>query len=116
MSQHKADDLTAERAATDMYNRLFSVMRLPEHEHHAKARLKLFYQVTRQEALREAEPLLLRLDNALTDWLRCYAPEEFTDEQLAETRARLHGGTLAYIAELRRDIKVGLARLASEGE
>lgn len=48
------DDLPAERAATDMYNRLFSVMRLPEHEQHAKARLKLFYQVTRQDALREA--------------------------------------------------------------
>ena len=53
------DDLTAERAATDMYNRLFSVMRLPEHEQHAKARLKLFYQVTRQDALREARETVL---------------------------------------------------------
>lgn len=54
MTTSPQDDLTADRAATDMYNRLFSVMRLPEHEHHAKARLKLFYRVTRQEALREA--------------------------------------------------------------
>ena len=53
------DDLPAERAATDMYNRLFSVMRLPEHEQHAKARLKLFYQVTRQDALREARETVL---------------------------------------------------------
>ena len=55
------DDLTAERAATDMYNRLFSVMRLPEHEQHAKARLKLFYHVTRQEALREARQTISKL-------------------------------------------------------
>lgn len=50
-----AREMTAgERAADDMYTRLISVMRLPEHEHHAKARLELFYQVVRQEALREA--------------------------------------------------------------
>lgn len=54
--------------------------------------------------------LVDRCGTALTDWLRCYAPEEFTDEQLAETRNRLHGGTLAYIAELQRDIKATLPR------
>lgn len=62
------DDLTAERAAIDMYNRLFSVMRLPEHEQHAKARLKLFYQVTRQEALREPIQWL----KEFIEWNACY--------------------------------------------
>ena len=69
----------------------------------------------RRAALLEQRELLMRVDMALTDWLRCYAPEEFTEGQLAETRGRLHGGTLFYIADLRRDLKDILTRLAQEG-
>jgi len=77
---NQADDLTAERAATDMYNRLFSVMRLPEHEHHAKARLKLFYQVTRQEALREAA-------RVCSEWYKIDRTDIHTVAEMAEVLA-----------------------------
>mgnify|MGYP006921312980 FL=1 len=68
-------------------------------------------QIDTAQRRAEVEAVLNKCDVALTDWLRCYAPEEFTDEQVAETRNRLHGGTLAYVAFLRRDIKNALDRL-----
>ena len=61
--------------------------------------------------------LVEALDKALIDWMRCHAPEEFTAEQLAETRARLQSGVLAYIAYLRHDIKIAtLAQAQPKGE
>lgn len=55
---------------------------------------------TEVERLRE---LIRDSDLALLDWMRCYAPEEFTKAQHEETRERMRGGTLAYISHLRRD-------------
>lgn len=51
--------------------------------------------------------LLHRLDLALDDWMRMYAPEFCDGEKVEETRNRIRakGGTLAYIASLRQEIR-----------
>lgn len=56
-----------------------------------------------QAELTRLRGLIRDSDLALLDWMRCYAPEEFTKAQHEETRERMRGGTLAYIAHLRRD-------------
>lgn len=55
----------------------------------------------------ELRQLLIDLDTALADWMRTYAPELCDDKDAHESARRIwkHGGTLAYIAELRERIR-----------
>jgi len=51
--------------------------------------------------------LLKDLDDALTHWVRTYAPEQCAQGQVSETARVLfnEGGTLCYIAHLRQRIR-----------
>ena len=51
-------------------------------------------------------------DTALTDWVRSYAPEMCHKASLKESSTRVYmaGGTLAYIAGVRQQIKNALKR------
>jgi len=53
---------------------------------------------------------LVSADVALTDWVRQYAPEQCNPATVAESTMRLYwaGGTPAYIASVRRKIKLAL--------
>jgi hypothetical protein len=59
----------------------------------------------------KTEQLLKRAEEALTDWVRTYAPEMCDGGHVAETYEKImrRGGTLYYIGELRADILDHLA-------
>ena len=62
-------------------------------------------RIAAERELAQAQQREERCKLALLDFLRTYAPEEFTDEQVGESHKRIrdHGGTLAYIAGLLHD-------------
>ena len=53
---------------------------------------------------------LMAADLALTDWVRMYAPEHCDTRHVFESGKRVSeaGGTLAYIAKVRKQIKEAL--------